>query len=321
VYKVAIQTKLGKAFEYACLQSLYNSLSIHQTINIEETNAYIVARDSFNNDADTTMQKKMVRGAEAATKIILRLEPQLEHPLANTPLYLTIQEDAMGIAGDVRDIVCIRMQNEWEIGLSCKHNHTAVKHSRLSASIDFGKQWLGTQCTKEYFYAVNPLFDELKVMRDNGQLWRNIKNKQERFYIPILQAFMSELKRLDASNPGVMPERLLQYLLGRNDFYKVITHDKKQVTQVQSFNMYNSLNRSSGNFRSIINVPQLVMPTRFYNIDFKPRSGNTILVACDNGWTISMRIHSARSLVEPSLKFDVSLIGVPPTLYTQYEPW
>jgi hypothetical protein len=34
-----------------------------------------------------------------------------------------------------------------------------------------------------------------------------------------------------------------------------------------------------------------------------------------------MRIHSARSLVEPSLKFDIGLIGVPPTLYTQFEPW
>jgi hypothetical protein len=63
------------------------------------------------------------------------------------------------------------------------------------------------------------------------------------------------------------------------------------------------------------------MPMLFYDINFKPGSGNTILVACDNGWTISMRIHNASSLVEPSLKFDVGLTGVPSTLYSQFEPW
>ena len=152
-------------------------------------------------------------------------------------------------------------------------------------------------------------------------MWRDINNKEARFYIPLLQAFMHELVRLDTSNPGVIPQRLLHYLLGRNDFYKVITHDSRRLTQVQSFNIYGGLNRSAGATRPLINVPQLTVPNRFYNIDFKPGSGNTILVACDNGWTVSMRIHSARSLVEPSLKFDINLIGVPPTLFTQYEPW
>lgn len=318
---MAIQTKLGKAFEFACLQSLYNHLSAHQTVIIEETSALANARGSYNNDADAAMQRKMNEGANAATRLVFRLEPQLEHPLTNTPLYLGIQEDAMGIAGDVRDVICIRRQNQWEIGLSCKHNHAAVKHNRLSSNIDFGEQWLGIPCSQEYFDTINPLFDELRELRENGQFWRDINNKEGRFYIPLLQAFIEELRRLDVANPGIIPERLLHYLLGRNDFYKVITHDRRRVTQVQSFNIYGSLNRNAGMVRSLINIPQLTMPTRFYNIDFKPRSGNTILVACDNGWTISMRIHSARSLVEPSLKFDVGLTGVPPTLYTQFEPW
>lgn len=318
---MSIQAKLGKAFEFACLQSLYNSLSIHQTVIIEENGALDIARDSYNNDANAEMQRKMNEGANAATRVILRLEPQLEHPLTNVPLYLAVQEDAMGIVGDVRDVICVRRQNNWEIGLSCKHNHSSVKHSRLSSNIDFGAQWLGIPCTKEYFNMINPLFDELKEMKENGQYWRNIHNKERRFYRPLLQAFMEELRRIDQQNPGVIPQRLLNYLLGRNDFYKVITHDRKRVTQVQSFNIYGSLNRSAGTARPLINVPQLTMPTRFFNIDFKPKSGNTIIVACDNGWTISMRIHNARSLVEPSLKFDVRLIGVPTELYTQYEPW
>lgn len=317
---MAIQTKMGKAFEFACLQSLYNHLLNDQTVIIDQTNALKTARESFNN-ADENMQRKMIEGANAATRIISRLEPQLENPLTNVPLFLSIQEDSAGIAGDVRDVVCIRRQNQWEIGLSCKHNHAAVKHSRLSPHIDFGSSWFGIPCSQNYFNEINPLFDELTELKNNGVLWRNIENKEQRFYIPLLQAFINELARLDTANPGIIPSRLLHYLLGRNDFYKVITHDRRRVTQVQSFNIYGTLNRSSGTSRSLINVPQLTMPTRFYDINFKPSSRNTILVACDNGWTISMRIHNARSLVEPSLKFDVGLTGVPPTLHTQFEPW
>jgi len=151
----------------------------------------------------------------------LRLEPQLTTPLTNVPLYLSIQEDARGQQGDVRDILCIRRQNEWEIGLSCKHNHAAVKHSRLSRTIDFGELWFGIPCSESYFIEINPLFDELEELREQGELWRNISNKEERFYVPLLEAFIRELERLNQNNQGVIPERLLHYLLGRNDFYKL----------------------------------------------------------------------------------------------------
>ncbi|NLL07207.1 MAG: HaeIII family restriction endonuclease [Clostridiaceae bacterium] len=317
---MAIQTKLGKAFEFACLQSLYNHLLDRQTIIIDQTKALNTAKKSFDS-ANESIQKDMIKGADAATRIVLKLEPQLEHPLGNNPLFLSIQEDSAGISGDVRDIVCLKRQNQWEIGISCKHNHAAVKHSRLSPHIDFGNSWFGIPCSKEYFNDINPLFDELTKLKNDGVLWRNIDNKEQRFYIPILQAFMKELNRLNTANSGIIPSRLLCYVLGKNDFYKVITYDRRKATQVQCFNLYATLNKSSGVSRPLVNVPKLTMPTRFYDIGFKPGSGNTILVACDNGWTVSMRIHSARSLVEPSLKFDIGLIGVPPTLYTQFEPW
>jgi hypothetical protein len=320
VNNMAIQTSLGKAFEYACLQSLNNALNGTQQIVIEHNSALDVAREKYES-ATPDMQTKMDLGADAATRVILRLEPQLTNPRNNIPLYLAIQEDVMGIAGDVRDVICIRRQNEWKIGLSCKHNHSAVKHSRLSDNIDFGDSWFGIPCTQDYFSEINQLFQELREMKENNLLWRDVENKEQRFYIPLLQAFMRELQRLDALHPGEIPNRLLHYLLGRNDFYKIITHDSRRVTQIQAFNIYNTLNRSSGNVRPLINIQQLTMPTRFFDISFKPHSGNTIIVTCDNGWTVSMRIHNASSRVEPSLKFDVQLTGVPPTLHTHYEAW
>lgn len=317
---MATQTIMGKAFEYACLISLNSQLSEFQEVCIEETSAVEVARN-FYDDADVVDREKMDLAANAAIRVILRLEPQLQNPLNNIPLFLSIQEDASGIAGDVRDVLCIRRQNEWEIGLSCKHNHSAVKHSRLSPSIDFGAQWLGVPCSQEYFNSINPLFDELREMRANGVLWRDIEDKEERFYIPLLEAFIEELRRLDRENQGEIPGRLLRYLLGSNDFYKVITDNRRRVTQIQTFNLYGTLNRNAGTVRPQTRIQQITMPSRFFDISFKPNSGNTVYVTCDQGWGISLRIHNASSRVEPSLKFDVTLIGVPPTLYTHHEPW
>ncbi len=318
---MAIQTKLGKAFEYACIQSLYSELKDHQEVTIVDSNALTNAKDSYNSGLDIETKRKLIEGANAAIRVILKLEPQLGDSSNNVPLHLAINDDSAGIAGDVRDVLCIRKQNKWEIGFSCKHNHAAVKHSRLSIKINFGEQWFGRSCTQEYFSTIRPLFNELSKLKSNKVLWSDIKDKEKRFYIPLLQAFMDELNRLDVLYTNYIPQKLLCYLLGRNDFYKIITNDAKRVTQVQCFNIYGSLNKSAGNIKSITNIPQLIMPTRFFNIGFKPGSGNTILVVCDNGWTISMRIHNARSLVEPSLKFDVRLVGIPTNLYTQFEPW
>ncbi|BBU40678.1 hypothetical protein APP_29700 [Aeribacillus pallidus] len=317
---MGIQTRNGKAFEYACLQSLNNALSGTQEVVIEQNSALEVAMEKYHGSSEER-RNNMDLGADAATRVILRLEPQLTTPLSNVPLFLSIQEDARGQQGDVRDVLCIRRQNEWEIGLSCKHNHTAVKHSRLSRTIDFGDSWFGIPSSQDYFDEINPLFDELDELKERGELWRNIENKEERIYVPLLKAFIRELERLNNNNPGLIPERLLQYLLGSNDFYKVITHDRRRVTQVQAFNLYGTLNRNSGRERPIVNVPQLIMPTRFFDISFKRDSRNTIEVTCDNGWTVSLRIHNASSRVEPSLKFDVRLTGVPPYLHTHFEAW
>ncbi len=73
---MSIQTNLGKAFEYACLQSLYNTLSGTQQVVVEQNSALEIARQKYEN-ATPDMQNKMDLGADAATRVILRLEPQL----------------------------------------------------------------------------------------------------------------------------------------------------------------------------------------------------------------------------------------------------
>ncbi|QMV47058.1 HaeIII family restriction endonuclease [Wolbachia pipientis] len=64
---------------------------------------------------------------------------------------ILLQDDGVGIQGDVRDIVIEVPKGQ--IGISAKYNHAAIKHSRLSDKIDFGKEWTDHPCGEKYFKA------------------------------------------------------------------------------------------------------------------------------------------------------------------------
>lgn len=320
-------TEYGKAYEYACLISLERHLKEKKVgpIVVTESDALSTARSAFYKAESEGISAKLMLAADAASRIILRLEPQLEY--GKDKLALVIQTDAKGIAGDVRDVVCIRSASGWEIGLSCKHNHQAVKHSRLSATIDFGKEWFNIPCSKDYFSDVVPIFNELRTMRTEAveagvdiPLWNDISDKAGRYYLPVLRAFLKEMKRLSDSDPSV-PRKLIEYMLGRYDFYKVITDDAHKITKVEAINIAGTLNKPANGHRSIVDVSRLKMPTCFYHMDMVPGSDNKVAIVCDEGWTLTMRIHNASSKIEPSLKFDVQLISVPNSIHVQVEPW
>jgi hypothetical protein len=292
-------------------------------VSVEDSPQLVTARQFFASVPDE-LRTKLIFAADAATRVVTRLEPQLENPGDNIPLYLSIQTDSKGQKGDVRDVLCIRKRNEWEVGLSCKHNHNAVKHNRLSPRVDFGKKWLGIPCSNLYFATVNPLFDELRAIMTTSKstiLWDSLERKEERFYIPVLQAFIDELRRLDRDNPDIIPMKLIQYLIGNRDFYKVITDDRRKTTRVEAVNLYGTLNRSSCGVKSIVNVPRLKLPTQFHSIDIKRDSVTTAVIVCDEGWTLSMRIHNGDKPVVDSLKFDIELGSLPNSMHAQVEPW
>ena len=308
----------GKAFEYACLITLRERLG-HQNVIIRDDRPYITAQSAYNR-IETQLRENMMLAAQAAYRIIFVLEPQIYNNRHNDPIILSLQSDAKGIAGDVRDLLCIRQQDRWEIGISCKHNHKALKHSRLSQTIDFGNEWFGLGCSEEYFDDIEPLFEELNQLHNDGAMWGDVENKAERFYVPVLNAFISELIRLYEIHGQIIPYALLSYLIGRHDFYKVISQINTRNTQVQAFNIRGSLNRNWRDTRTV-SLNRTPLPTRIHHVDFKPGSNTTIEITCDNGWAVSLRLHSAESQVIPSLKFDVNFIGVPSNLYRHDEPW
>jgi len=52
------------------------------------------------------------------------------------------------------------------------------------------------------------------------------------------------------------------------------------------------------------------------DISLKENSQTTLIVQFDEDWEMSFRIHNASSRIEPSLKFDIQLLTMPHSLFT-----
>lgn len=298
----------GRAYEYAWIQTLNNTLKESRETYIVE-NSSLAANKKAWDIIDSDMQETFMVSAYAAIDCILELEPRLTE-ISRDKLTLEFQKDGEGIKGDVRDIVIKTPNTGWEIGLSIKHNHDAVKHSRLSHKLDFGKEWFDIPCSADYWSEVSPIFNMLKLEKENRIRWSEIKDKDKNVYIPLLKSFMKEINRAYDKDKSI-PKKMIEYLIGFKDYYKIVSKDSKHITLIHTFNMHNTLNKPSKLKVSAITVPVVELPTRIVALEFKPDSSNTVEMYLDNGWQLSFRIHSAKSIVEPSLKFDIQFISMP----------
>lgn len=127
----------GRAYEFICLLSLYEAIKQIRNANIIENSSYEAAHKAWNT-LKPSEQALYTLSAKSTIDTIFSLEPNIIEEDEDI-LNLFIQTDKHGENADVRDIIIERKDIRWEIGLSIKHNHTAVKHSRLSASLDFGE--------------------------------------------------------------------------------------------------------------------------------------------------------------------------------------
>lgn len=308
-------TDTGRAFEYACLQVFYNAIKSKRPATINKTSSVVVAEKCFL-ALSKQQQELMVKAAYSTVETIFDLEPMILE--GNDTLVLTIQPDKKGIAGDVRDLLITRNGVKWEIGFSLKHNHFAVKHSRLSPTIDFGDKWYGYPCSNQYFEDVLPLFRKLRGLKAENKNWEDIPNKADDIYKPLLQAFLDELRRSYNLHKDI-PAKLVEYLLGEYDFYKVISIENQKLTQLQAFNLHSSLSKQTKTKRSKIKIPKTLLPDRIVNMEIAPSKNkngeiNTVNLYLSNGWQFSLSIHNASKRVEPSLKFDIQISGMPTSI-------
>ncbi|MDR1218424.1 MAG: HaeIII family restriction endonuclease [Treponema sp.] len=283
------QTRNGKAFEYALAKAFEE---ITKAILVENE-ACLRAKACFESQ-NPKMQSLLER---AGAEMGMFLQAYDSNTL--TSAHISLQEDAAGISGDVRDVI-ISVQNV-EIGISAKVNHAAVKHSRLSARLDFGQKWTGCPCSKLYFDSIESTFCHLAKLKSEGKTFNQIERKDDSIYLPILAAFQDELDRLFKEHGSVFVENLFKYLFGRYDFYKVELQIKEKEVSVQCVNLYGALGYGK----------KWRIPDRIERIFRVSGSKNTLLVQFNNGWQISFRLHSASGKVESSLKFDINLIAGP----------
>ena len=147
----------GRAYEYITLVTLHTEISKIRKAEIVQNSSLEAAKDAWDN-MSKSMQHLLAVSATSFVPEIFNLEPLILEDDGDC-VELLIQKDSKGEDGDVRDILIVRSGIEWEIGLSMKHNHFAVKHSRLSKNLDFGLSWYGIRCSDSYWNAVRPVFD------------------------------------------------------------------------------------------------------------------------------------------------------------------
>lgn len=137
---------IGRAYEYICINILNEEVNKVRLSEIEENSSFNASRECWE-CIDLEMQQTLKQSAMTAVYAIFDLEPMILEN-GNDKVVLKLQKDCEGEIGDVRDIIIVRRDMKWEIGLSIKHNHFAVKHSRLGKTLDFGDKWFGVKCSE-----------------------------------------------------------------------------------------------------------------------------------------------------------------------------
>ena len=314
----------GKAFEYA-LAIEYLSFVRNLGLNaaLVENASMQTARTYFET-SPIEERSRYLLASRSSIATMMKLETGFVSPKNDKDvLQIRIASDSEGESGDVRDVIFSRPVSRWELGFSAKNNNDAVKHSRLSSSIDFGASWLEHPVSDAYWDRVRPIFTHLQSLKERGVNWKDIEDiKPTEIYIPVLNAFRDEILRL-ARQYSDVPQKLIMYLLGEKPFFNIIKEDSSNMVVIKAFNIGGVLNQTVNGMKPTYKTREVYLPTRIVELDYKiktdgTRSQNTLNMILDYGWEISFRLHSASTKVEPSLKFDVQMLGNPPILFTQY---
>ncbi|EJF91650.1 hypothetical protein ME5_00029 [Bartonella tamiae Th239] len=248
-------------------------------------------------------KKSFNKAADIAVTHILEKENMLIS--SSNDKRIVFNTDSAGKHGDVRDVLLY--VGSKVLGVSCKHNHQALKHSRLSGKCNFIKVWGldDNGCSVDYWNRVKPLFDKLATLRrisNKTMLWSDVVDKANEYYWPILDAWAEEIDKLCKQSKAKEAEvckSIIAYLVGKHDFYKVICEGQKRVI-IQGFNFNKTLATKRTKYPDSINA-----------INNKNGGQYSKTVVFNHGYSVNFRIHSASSKIEPSLKFDINAIGLP----------
>lgn len=288
-------TQNGKGYEWAIARAFSRKLNVP----IRDDQPAAVAKASFG-ALEPELRARFDLSAEVGIAHVL--ERENSKITQHTPRQVHLMSDAAGKAGDVRDVVLT--SGEVIFGVSCKSNHRAYKHPRLSGQIDWVSSWgiNSRGASEEYWGVVRPLFEELdrlKIESSGTALFRDLENLHGDFYMPILSAFETELSnQVSQVGSQAVAEAIASYVIGRKDFYKFVTTPRELLIQTYNFN-------------GTLAGPKSMMPSQVLAVDRLEGSQFSMNLRLDRGYVFNFRLHSASSRIEPSLKFDVQAIGLP----------
>lgn len=350
----------GKAFEYTTLVELYrmlidNNWNYDNVEIIKDKNyknierAYQVIQES-DGDIEDEVEDEMEfthieicendynRAAKAAIEYLKRVEPILT---SNKNIYgvLRAMPDSAGTKGDVRDIDFEIFEDKEHkklisnIGISCKNNHEAVKHPRITEDPDFARVWTGGEfsCSKSFTEKIEEIFNKIDAYAEKYCKWSEVEDKMDEIYYPIIKLFAKEIKRLGTVNEKssikkqeeakLFTKAFFEYMFGTQDFYKFIKDDNSNSTKVYPYNMHGSLMCSFDGKKNEQAVQMITMPEEIVEVRIKPKSKTTIEIYFDQ-WIISMRLHNADTkITRTSLKFDVQIKAQPRKVMGTILPW
>jgi len=198
--------------------------------------------------------------------------------------------DIAGVTGDVTDIR-IKINGTEEINLSLKNVHPALKHPRLTRV----PTWVGISPSsseeKRYLGGYNLIWGNFIAGTKNdfpgAAAFNEVKERDAEYinnylYLPLCSLVCEFLKK-NATSPEQVAH-MFRFFVGIRDFIKVINFEDR--IEVRDF--------------SQIKTPGKVTITQ------EPGKKNYIFFEFDNGWVISLRLHTASTLImSKSIKFDV----------------
>ncbi|GAA9314948.1 hypothetical protein BTM393_06520 [Helicobacter pylori] len=196
----------GRAYEYAWCLALEQKLSVFKKVIVDKQNGFNACYRAYES-LEKSLQERYLESVKQGVLLLLDCEPLLSEVMGSSQneITLSLQKDKLGEIGDVRDILIYF--DRFCIGLSIKHNHDVLKHSRLSKNLDFGEKWLGVGVSQNYKDTIKPLFERLENAKKEGMLWRDFPNKEQEIYAPLLQAFKKEVLRIDENKKNKVPQK------------------------------------------------------------------------------------------------------------------
>ncbi len=214
-------------------------------------------------------------------------------------------DDASARDGDVRDIVISK--GDRDVGISCKSNHKAFKHSRISPESSLRVAWRLSPVSgsdRRYVRELDLLFNQLESQPFDK--WSDLgARRKQAFYDACIAAFSKEIRHLIAEiGDSKISPGLVRYFLGSKGYYKCVVSGRGSFLQAFCFG------------RSV--VARISLPRRLVALDFPPGKHGVLHMHFDRGFSFSLRLHNASSGYERSLKFDIQALALPQSLYTHH---